>query len=169
MAMRWTLAILAAMLASGCSPTVKQVALAPSDVPKASAMLEQGTSTIKGSALLRQRGGGVVTCAGNDVFLIPATESTSQELRRIFGSEQGYVPRGGTETFGGGTLVAAPEPNRRTLCNAQGFFTFNNVRAGKWHIMTSVIWTVGEDHQGGTLLGTTEVAVDREIEVVLSY
>jgi hypothetical protein len=32
-----------------------------------------GTATIKGQAFLRQKGGGVVTCAGSDVKLMPAT------------------------------------------------------------------------------------------------
>jgi len=161
--------VFTAMLVSACAPKVLTIAPAPLDIDAATYMLQPGNSTIKGSALLRQRGGGVVTCAGNDVFLIPATASVSQQLRQLFGSEQGFVRRGGDETFGGGTLVAPPEPNRRTVCNAQGFFTFTNVRAGRWHIMTTVIWTVGEDHQGGTLLGTTQAPDAREVEVVLSY
>lgn len=167
--MRRTITVLVAILGTACAPTVMQVSLAPADVESASAMLEPGTATIKGSALIRQRGGGVVTCAGNDAFLVPGTESASRELRRIFGSDRGYVRRGGDATLGGGTLVAPPEPNRRTVCNAQGFFTFENVRPGRWHIMTSVVWTVGDQFQGGTLLGTTEVADGQEVEVVLSY
>ena len=130
-------------------------------------MLESGSGTITGSALIRQRGGGVVTCAGNEVFLIPSTESGSRELRRIFGSEQGYHRRGGG-TLGGGTVVMPPVPNRTTVCDAQGFFTFDDVRAGRWHVMTSVVWTVGDSYEGGALLGTAELGDGEEIELVLS-
>jgi hypothetical protein len=48
------------------------------------------------------------------------------------------------------------------------FFTFPNVRAGKWHVMTSVVWTVSDNYQGGCLLGSAEVADGQEIEVVLT-
>jgi hypothetical protein len=153
---------------TACAPTIMQMSLAPADAEEASAMLGPGTGTIKGSALLRQRGGGVVTCAGNDVFLIPATLSAVAELRRVFGDDKGYVERGGDTNFGGGKLVAPPKPNRSSLCNAQGFFTFSKVRAGKWYVMTNVTWTVNDDYQGGTLLGTADVAEGEETEIVLT-
>lgn len=109
-----------------------------------------------------------MTCAGNRVFLIPATESVSKELRRIFGSDEGYVNRGGNAVTGGGRLVRPPEPNRTTACDPQGYFTFSDVRAGKWYVMTSVVWTADADYQGGTLLGATEVAEGEASEIVLS-
>ena len=79
------------------------------------------------------------------------------------------MQHGGNVSLGGGTVVVAPEPNRRTVCNAQGFFTFTNVGARKWHIMTNVLWTVGKQYQGGALLTTAEIADGQETEVVLSY
>jgi hypothetical protein len=145
-----------------------QASLTPEDTELAKAMLAEGTGTIRGSALMRQRGGGVVTCAGNQIYLIPATQSATKEMRRLFGGDEGWVPRGGDAVFGGGTLVLTPEPNRKTVCNAQGFFTFANVRAGKWYLLTSVVWTVGDDYQGGAMLGSAELAEGKETEVVLS-
>jgi hypothetical protein len=156
------------LTATACAPTLMQVSLSPADVEAATAMLSPGTSTVKGSALIRQRGGGVVTCAGNDVFLIPATGSATSELRRVFGDDKGYVPRGGDPLMGGGKLVVPPKPNRQGVCNAQGFFTFANLRAGKWYVMTTVVWSAGNESQGGTMLGTAEVAEGQETEIVLS-
>jgi hypothetical protein len=150
-----------------CAPTMVQIPVAPADMQLATDMLGKGTSTVKGSALMRQRGGGVVTCAGNDVFLIPATPSASSELQRVFHGDKGWVARGGDE-MGGGKLVVAPTPNRAGVCNAQGFFTFTNVKAGKWYVMTTVIWTVGNENQGGTMLGSAEVSEGQEAEIVLS-
>jgi hypothetical protein len=165
MRLLWTLLVTAAV--AGCAPTVMQVAVAANEVELATRILEPGTGTIKGSALIRQRGGGVVTCAGNEVYLIPATESGTRELRRIFGSA-GYVRRGGDTTMGGGTLVAPPQPNRKGVCNAQGFFTFDRVKPGDWYVMTSVVWSVGDSYQGGTLLGSAQIADGGEAEIVLS-
>lgn len=165
--MRKALLLGLAVLQAGCAAKVMQFAVAPSDVPVASAALTAGSGTVTGSALIRQGGGGVVTCAGNDVHLIPATESTSREMIRVFGGEKGYVRRGGYSGYGG-TLVTPPEPNRRGQCNAQGGFTFTEVKAGRWHVMTTVTWVVGSEYQGGTLLGTAEVRDGGTVEVVLS-
>jgi hypothetical protein len=165
---RYIMLMLAVSGLAACAPTIMQASLSPADANIAAAMLEPGSSTISGSALLRQRGGTVVTCAGNDIYLIPATESATRELRRIFGSENGYVRRGGHTITGGGRLVAPPEPNRSGVCNAQGFFNFARVQPGKWHILTTVVWTVGEDFNGGTLLGTAEVEEGETTEIVLS-
>jgi hypothetical protein len=166
--MRRVMLVILAGAVAACATTTMQVAVAPADVEAATAMLAPGTGTLKGSALMRQRGGGVVTCAGNDVFLIPATASVTSELRRIFGGDKGYVARGGNAMLGGGKLVVAPKPNRQGVCNAQGFFTFTNVRAGQWYVMTTTTWTVGDEYQGGTILGTGEVMEGQETEIVLT-
>jgi hypothetical protein len=167
--MRGIVLLVVCSLAGGCvPPTIMQLSVAPVDMEMATAMLQPGTGLLKGSALLRQRGGGVVTCAGNDVHLIPATESVTREMRRIFRAESGYVPRGGDAIMGGGTLVNPPTPNRRGICNAQGSFTFDRVRAGRWHVMTTVIWSVGDNYQGGTLLTTFDLVEGGEAEVVLT-
>ena len=160
---------LSLMLAAGCATTMIQASLSPQDFAIAEVALVPGSATITGSALIRQSGGGVVTCAGSEVSLIPATESGSRELAVIFGGENGYVRRGGTNTLGGGTVVMPPEPRRTVLRDAQGFFTFDDVQPGEWHVMTSVIWEIGESYQGGTMLSTTEVEEGGEADLVLSY
>jgi hypothetical protein len=166
--MRSLTAILPAVFIIGCvPPTVLTLNVAPADASAAAAMLEAGTGTIHGSGLLRQKGGGVVTCAGNDVFLVPATSSASSEFRRLFGGDQGFV-RNGRGSFGGGKLVAAPQPHRTVMCNAQGFFTFSNVRPGKWYVMTAITWVVGDDTQGGTLLSSTDLIEGASVEIVLT-
>lgn len=94
--------------------------------------------------------------------------AAAPELRRVFGDDRGYVERGGDAVIGGGKLVVAPQPNRQGVCNAQGFFTFANVRPGKWYLMTTVVWQVGEENQGGTMLGAAVVAEGQGAEIVLS-
>jgi hypothetical protein len=161
------LAVLVAPL-TACAPTIMQASLAPSDVTLAATMLEAGTGSVRGSALLRQRGGVVVTCAGNDVYLVPGTSSAQSEMRRIFGGDAGYQMRGGAPITGGGTIVVAPQPNRKATCDAQGFFRFANVRPGKWYVITDVTWLSGDSTQGGSLLGSADVVEGKEAELVLS-
>lgn len=166
--MRRTLILSLAVLITGCAPTMIPLSVAPADVNVASAMLGPGTSTIKGSAFMRKPNGEVVTCAGSDVFLIPATPSASSEMHRVFGGDKGYLERGADPIVGGGKVVVSPEPNRKSVCNALGFFTFANARAGKWYVITTVLWTLQDQPQGGTMLGNAEVADGQEIEIVIS-
>lgn len=157
---------------AGCAPKIMTATIAPADLEAAAMSLQPGTATIKGSALLRQRGGGVVTCAGNEVFLIPSTESTAHEFLRIFGGDSGFVSNGGT-SLGGGKFVAPPEPYRRTVCNTQGFFAFDKVQPKKWYVMTTVLWEIpnqfGSTTQGGTLLGVADPNEGAETEITLAF
>jgi hypothetical protein len=154
--------------AMACAPTLVQMSLTQADIDAANAQLGPGKSTLKGSALIRQRGGGVVTCAGNEVYLIPSTESVTSEVQRVFHGDKGYVPNGADPIMGGGKIVVPPQPNRKAICNAQGFFTFAGIRAGRWYVMTNIEWTVGDERQGGTMLDVADVAEGQETEVVLS-
>ena len=161
--------VILALLTVGCAPAVLEMHVSPSDVGIAEAALEGGAAQIHGSALIRQRGGGVVTCAGNEVYLIPHTESTERAVRDVFGGDHGYVERGGSVNFGGGQVVSPPEPHRTAVCDAQGFYRFGDVRAGNWYVMTVITWTVGENYQGGAVLGFTRVGPGQEQEVVLTH
>jgi hypothetical protein len=59
----------------------------PFDAEQARGLVAVGTSTLRGSAFLRQQGGGVVTCAGSDVTLVPATEYAKHRLTALYGSQ----------------------------------------------------------------------------------
>lgn len=166
--MRRFLTAVAVLALAACAPTLIQANLAATDEPMATAMLAPGTGTIKGSALIRQNGGTVVTCAGNDVYLIPGTPSGTSEMRRIFGDDHGYVANGRDPVIGGGKVILPPNPNRKAVCNAQGFFTFPNVRSGSWYVLTKVEWQVGNNAQGGALLGHADMVDGQEVDVVLT-
>lgn len=104
--------------------------------------IRKGANTIKGQAFLRQQGGGVVTCAGNEVIVIPQTvffhqaieraNSTLAIERRMSPDAQGFI--------------------RRTRCDAQGHFSIANLPDGSWYVVTDVRWFVGYDQQGGKLI-----------------
>ena len=137
----------------------------PFDTVQAARMLAPGPNKIRGSALLRQRGGGVVTCAGTTVLLIPATAYARERLGYFYGSgETGYIVR---NDF----VIDSPQVDpgawnrlqRETLCDAQGYFTFDRFFA--FHFANSIAWAVvmdswifnghvtdGYDESGWTLL-----------------
>lgn len=104
--------------------------------------IKKGANTIKGQAFLRQQGGGVVTCAGNEVIVIPQTVFFHQAIERANSTlaiERGMPPD-------------AQGLIRRTRCDAQGNFSVADLPDGSWYIVTDVGWVVGYNQQGGKLV-----------------
>lgn len=139
------------------------------DVAEAERMLVRGPNTVKGSALMRQAGGGVVTCAGRPVLLVPATPYANERVVGIYGnSTKGYRP-GGT----GGLAFQPDEPGykkitRTSLCDAQGYFKFDNVADGAFYLVAGISWTVGTNPQGGSMFVKVSLAGGETQEVVLA-
>lgn len=104
--------------------------------------LKAGSASLTGQAFLRQQGGGVVTCAGSDVILLPATP---------FFQEVVSIMRTGREPQVARPLTEYTALYRKSQCDAQGNFVFANVPAGKYILMTQVQWVVGYNAQGGVL------------------
>lgn len=157
-----------AAVLTGCvtTPQVVQIA-APYDAAETAALMRPGTNTITGSALIRQQGGGVVTCAGSPVMLIPATAYSKERMAAIYGG--GGLARGPGRAF-------TPNPpdfathTRNTQCNAQGFFRFEDVADGEFFLVTRVSWTAGRYNleQGGFMLGRVITKGGRTSEVTIT-
>ena len=109
-----------------------------------------GAGSLKGQAFLRQRGGGVVTCAGSEVALLPHTEYFLELTWHI--KERRPVQHEAT------ALANLPSIVRRTHCDAQGFFTFTQLPAGQYIVITDVSWEVLNRRQGGAVMQIVEVA-----------
>lgn len=129
----------------------------------------KGSNSIKGSALIRQSGGGVVTCAGQDVILTPVTAYASERIQAIYGSTQR-----GAASFGSVPNAFSPdipeyyEFRQDRLCDAQGFFKFEEIPDGEYFITVIINWMVNNLHQGGGLMQRVEVRGGQTIEVVLA-
>ena len=119
---------------------------------------ELGSNTIKGSAFMRQQGGGEVGCAGNAVYLIPQGASSIERAGRANASMFVFDK---TSSSGYGSAIAnrkMPAPpgdayrshQRETICDIDGKFEFQNVAAGSYLVVTRVTWTVDYSTQGGT-------------------
>lgn len=167
--------IAATILGTGCatmSLAPKEVTLTSTfDKAQAEKMLLPGKNQIKGSALIRQRGGGVVTCAGMPVTLIPATTYATERIKAIYIIDNdAFSPVRG---FGGVTFT--PENLeyeslvKTTTCDAQGYFKFTDIADGTFYINSRIVWTVGYSQQGGDLIKKIEVKNGNTYEVVLSF
>ena len=108
-----------------------------------------GQGVLEGQAFLRQQGGGVVTCAGSEVVIFPATPSTRRIVARARSEGAMFDVSGAPSYTGGG---------QKSVCDAQGNFRFQGLAAGPWFVTTLVVWMVGYYQQGGWLLQEVNVS-----------
>ena len=166
------IALLLAAITTGCVTTVPlTTTFDPSEV---AFIKEQGTNTIEGSALIRQRGGGVVNCAGYQVNLIPRGAYAEERMKIIYGTAWNSAFR---QYNFGGQRPPTPDPaylsnSRNAVCDTLGKFVFRNVAAGSYFIITEIRWEVGEYSiipEGGLLMSPiTFAGTDETKTVVLS-
>lgn len=163
--------ILLIMAISGCVYQKEPIRLKSTfDENQAEKLLEKGKMTLTGEAFLRQRGGVVVTCAGQGVTLIPETQYASERMMHIYGSPyQGF--RSAADVKYSPITFAADSASyytymKKTMCNAQGHFKFTNLKKGKYIITTSVVWDVPNGNyyttQGGSLMQQISLEEDNQ-------
>jgi hypothetical protein len=116
----------------------------------------KGPRTIEGQAFLRQRGGGVVTCAGQEVALIPATHYMTEIIYAIGAKTKTYKDIYNNPIKGKGY-------GRHTICDAQGTFQFINVPDESWYVVTIVQWKVGSSLQGALLYKRIEKSDENRV------
>jgi hypothetical protein len=103
----------------------------PFDYSEHQGYAKPGTNGINGKAVLTQKGGGVVTCAGNRVLLMPATSY----FREMFWH---MIVTGSEPTPPRKTHPDLKNMIRRTQCDGQGSFTFSEIPDGTWFLLTQV-------------------------------
>ena len=138
-------------------------AIAQADDPWAAMdwSLAKGSNTIRGSALLRTRGGEVRTCAGYPVRLIPSASQTDSYIAKAFGSDEGGISRSPWRSQFG-------EYTRTTTCDAQGNFSFENLPDGRYFAIAQVQWEVLREQQGGLIAQLVRVRDGQVKSVVLT-
>jgi hypothetical protein len=169
--LRLALMLLASMTIVSCAqqqPLVVQVAI-PLDEDQAGMALAQGNNEIKGSALVRQNGGGVVSCAGRSVILVAATDYAKARIFHLYKSTaSGYRPVHAGRILFDPDLPAYRAGMRDTVCDAQGYFKFDRVADGNYFVNTQITWVVGSSPQGGTLMKQVAVRGGEKKEIVLA-
>lgn len=141
------------------------------DVAGANRMVGPGPNTVKGSGLLRQKGGGVVPCSGATVALIPFNAYSKEwaEEYEFSWSESGAGEKPATSraykyNHPDGFLAL----RREAQCDVQGFFKFDSVADGEFYLITTVSWIVAGDVQGGQIAKRIRVSGGKTLEVVLT-
>jgi hypothetical protein len=89
-----------------------------------------GPNSVQGQAFLTQRDGKIVTCAGKDVLLVPATTF----FREVITNFNNRFRR--TETAEKIDPVFKPMI-KRSQCDVQGNFLFQKIPNGKWFVLAS--------------------------------
>ena len=110
---------------------------------------------------MRQVGGGVVTCAGSRVQLMPDTK-----YFREFHNLRNWNITPENFNFKASSYI------RETTCDAQGSFKFENLPSGKWIVKTNVSWGVPSTYtislQGGDVYEFLETK-NGISEVIISH
>ena len=128
-----------------------------------------GANSVYGSALIRQRGGGVVTCAGQEVGLVPVSTYANERIRAIYGNLTNGYSRYGNSLIKEPPEQAYMDMSHTTICNAQGFFSFRNLPDGEFYVSTAIRWQVNDySYEGGTLMRMVILSDGEAAEVVLS-
>ncbi len=147
------LTMLASSILIGCSTISSEISsfqkattqivslTVPFDPEQATFILEQGSATITGHAYVKDSAGEVITCAGNNVYLVPVNEYSKERYTYLFG--------GSADGFSSDEVIRKikfkPDPPefrhymRVSTCNYMGEFTFKDVPAGHYYIGTNII------------------------------
>jgi len=174
-------ALISSMLLGGCATAPKQIEIALHNSFDADAretaqkLLQKGNNTIEGNALIRLRDGGVVTCAGYTVSLVPVTAYASERMRHIYGS----TTRGFRDLTLNPNIEFLPDtPEYRQFakevtCDAQGDFVFRNISDGAFYVVTRITWEVPVSRNvsswyGGYLMQRVTVRGGETKEIVLA-
>lgn len=151
-------------------PIPTYIIIEPFNEKQAENALKKGNNTIKGEAFLRQAGGAVVTCAGNEVSLIPVTAYATERIMALYGStEKGRNPVG----WRAKNYNFIPNEQRyfelmkNTICNSTGHFEFKDIKDRSYYLTTSVHWTNGQSGQGGHLMQKVSVKGGETTEIIL--
>lgn len=139
--------VLSALLLAGCASDQPQVYTAYSD-NDFSAWRGTGLAQVRGQAFYKMPSGRVLSCAGSDVMLIPAT-GYNMEAEQSIGAGKGFP-----ENYERRGLKYA----RKTMCDGAGHFSFENLPTQNWIAYVHLTWqepaTVmfwSKNDEGGTL------------------
>jgi len=139
----------------------------PFDSESAKKLLEDGPNTIKGSAVVRQERGEVVSCAGHTVYLVPATAYADERMRIVYGRlDHGFSNN--RQTFQNEPL-GYKELVRETHCDARGYFAFRSVADGTFYVASQITWSAGNySTKRGSLMKRVTVSNGDTKQIVLA-
>jgi len=155
--------------------TINRSALAPAkyqtlstyDLDEVSWFNQQGYGAIIGNAFIRKQDGGIVSCAGQSVQLIPRSSYADERMGYLYKStEYGF---NGVESY---RDIDQSDPKyaenfSQTVCDVDGRFKFESLPSGSYYIVSTVFW--GDPIQGGAhLMKRVSIGNDETKEITIS-
>jgi len=122
--------------------------------------LKSGNNTVTGRAYMHTLRGEVVTCAGREVMMLPAT-SFFREAIEI--GRTGKLPKMNEKI-----PVEYRSIMRPGKCDSQGNFVIRSLPDGNWFVLTQIKWTERGLTQGGDLAKEVRLSGGKTVEVVLT-
>ncbi|MBD0864541.1 MAG: hypothetical protein GDA36_02480 [Rhodobacteraceae bacterium] len=171
---RLLIAVIALFIA-GCTHNIDidriELPEGPFDTNEVAWIKRPGNNTVSGQAFIRQTGGGVVTCAGEEVSLTPVSSYATRRIQAIYGNTtRGYNHYGYNRTDYSDPDVDPKyfEYRLRSVCDAAGNFSFSRVPSGDYFLTTRVWWQVGNFTQGGNLMRRLSLSGGQEKRILMS-
>lgn len=169
--MRKFLPVACLLTMSACVEPVVVDPTLPFSAEEVAYINQRGSALIEGQAFMRQQGGVVVTCAGEEVRLTPAGgyatqrmqglyDSTTSGFRSIYSAVQADDSSAEYQNYSAAT--------RKTNCDAQGNFRFEGVANGDYFVTTQVRWMAGSAPQGGVLMQRVNIRDGQSQRTLLS-
>lgn len=134
-------------------------------------ILEHGNATITGSASITDAHGETISCAGNNVILVPVTDYSTERYQHLFGSN--------SNGFSSDDIIFhvrfkpdTPEFRKYmkvSTCNYVGEFTFDQVADGEYYLGTNIISEMEGYNtiQGGALAKKISVKNGKNLHIKL--
>jgi hypothetical protein len=138
---------------------------------------KKGNAQVEGSAFLRQRGGGLVTCAGQDVHFTPKSKYSTERHVALYGNDNFGIMKRGLARAIAGTAIEGETPEGYlnssivTQCDVDGKFYLEDIVAGEYYVTTVVEWTLdpyGINNEGGYIMKRVVVKDNQINKVVIT-
>lgn len=122
--------------------------------------LAKGKASVEGEAFLRRPNGWLARCSGGIVYLVPATPYF-REWVEVYRSGARLANAAGLNESHGKAI-------RKTQCDMQGRFTFAELPAGRWIIVTRITYSGTEWNSDSTLVAEIETKAGDVAKAILS-
>ena len=171
--MKKSLALICAVALAGCAHQTTTLNVnTPFDLGQTMQLMAPGKNTITGYAAVTQPNGNVFTCAGQTVTLLPATGYAMERVTTLYGNpDNGFRPVTKKVLFAN-TPVEYTDLRKKTTCDEQGRFRFDDVADGNFYVSADVIWVFSYGQykatEGGTLIQRVSVKKGQTRDVNLT-
>jgi len=149
---RFTIVLLILALVS-CTTTREVIQRVPYNELEYVHFKEAGTAKVTGQAFLRTSSGDVKYAAGSRVSLVPVTSISNQWYYQWYLVEDHINPE---------KVLGIKDPRHQAIIRAKqadgdGRFTFENIPAGEYYIITYVKWMVNQNIVGGFICNKVSI------------